>query len=280
MISKIVYVLIVVVCISLVSLAILKYRDSAELVKEWNSLKSKPMSQAIFSKELIKDLPDAAKRYFKFAISEGTPLFPHAEIDMKGEFSLGSKESPEYMTMSASQILAAPEGFIWQSRFDSKLPISGSDSSKWTRFNLLGLFPVARAGYSLDHRRSAFDRYMAESAFWTPGFLLLHPDTVWHDVGSEHMKVTLNHENMSITLNLLISETGMPVEIHFNRWTNANPEGKYRSQPFGGKLSDFRDIGGYKIPFYVEAGNMYGESEYFPFFKAQVTDFRFITATN
>jgi hypothetical protein len=59
------------------------------------------------------------------------------------------------------------------------------------------------------------------------------------------------------------------------RWSNANPEKQYRLQPFGGVLSDFREVQGYRLPFRVEAGNMFGTDDYFVFFKAEVTDIRF-----
>ncbi|WP_347232821.1 DUF6544 family protein, partial [Roseovarius sp. A46] len=61
----------------------------------------------------------------------------------------------------------------------------------------------------------------------------------------------------------------------FKRWTNANPEGAYRLQPFGAEVSDYREVEGYRLPFHVEAGNMFGTDEYFPFFIADITDIRF-----
>ncbi len=40
-------------------------------------------------------------------------------------------------------------------------------------------------------------------------------------------------------------------------------------------LSDFRFVQGFKLPFKVEAGNMFGTSEHFTFFKAEVEAIRF-----
>lgn len=50
--------------------------------------------------------------------------------------------------------------------------LSGSDSGLWTRFWIMGLFPVAYIGANTDHTRSAFGRYVAEAVFWTPAALL------------------------------------------------------------------------------------------------------------
>lgn len=59
------------------------------------------------------------------------------------------------------------------------------------------------------------------------------------------------------------------------RWSNANTEKKHRLQPFGGTLSDFLFVQGFKLPFKVEAGNIFGTSEHFTFFKAEVEAIRF-----
>ena len=40
-------------------------------------------------------------------------------------------------------------------------------------------------------------------------------------------------------------------------------------------MSDYRKVGGYRLPFHVEAGNMFGTEEYFPFFIAEVRQIRF-----
>ncbi|MCO4321102.1 DUF6544 family protein [Aliidiomarina quisquiliarum] len=45
---------------------------------------------------MVNDLPEPAQRFFNFAIAPGTPLYTVAEIDMEGQFSLGSQEKPNY----------------------------------------------------------------------------------------------------------------------------------------------------------------------------------------
>jgi hypothetical protein len=44
-------------------------------------------------------------------------------------------------------------------------------------------------------------------------------------------------------------------------------------------MSDFREVNGYRLPFHVEAGNMFGTEDYFPFFVANVSDVSFPNAT-
>ncbi len=147
---------------------------------------------------MVAELPGPARRFFEFAITPGTPLYTVAEIEMTGRFSLGTKEAPNYMAMTAHQILAAPEGFVWSmSASKGLMRVSGSDAAadgeSWTRFWLLGAIPGARIGGAGDHRRSAFGRYVAEAVFWTPAALLPGPGVVWVNVDDTTARVTVAH---------------------------------------------------------------------------------------
>ena len=125
--------IVVIVCIAALVLAalfvwrLLDHRaDRAEFER---LLAFQPIVPPIFTKGLVADLPDPARRYFEFVIHEGTPLYTVARIEMEGTFGLGNQDEPNYMTMSAEQILAAPEGFIWKMSAGTGLKaISGSDS--------------------------------------------------------------------------------------------------------------------------------------------------------
>lgn len=262
-------------CIVLALLALRIWDEYADR-EEWARLaRLQPAQPGRYTASLVAHLPEPARRYFNFSIAPGTPLFPVAEIDMEGEFSLGTKEAPAYRSMMARQILATPSGFVWRLSLPGSIPISGSDSAFWTRFRLGGLFPVARFGGNPDHRRSAFGRFVAESVFWTPAALLPQPNVVWEEVAPDVARVTVRHEGLEQAVDVVIDGDGRPTEVRFMRWSNANPEKTFRLQAFGGHLGDFREVGGFRLPFRVSAGNHFGTADYFPFFKAKVTAIRF-----
>jgi hypothetical protein len=79
-------------------------------------------------------------------------------------------------------------------------------------------------------------------------------------------------QNVDVT----VKEDGQPTQVLISRWSNENPERRYQLQPFGGYLKDFRHFGGYMLPTAVEGGNHFGTDRYFPFFKARVSDIRFV----
>ena len=243
---------------------------------EWDRLSAlQPEDPILFDPVMVADLPEPARRYFAYTIQPGTPLLPVAIIEMTGQFSLGTKEDPRYQPMEARQILAVPEGFVWSMRTRGGMPVSGSDSGSWTRFRIFGLIPVGRLGGDPDHTRSAFGRYAAEATIWAPAALLPGPNVSWSAVDDDTARVTITHGELEQAVDVTVDADGRPVEVSFQRWSDANPDRIHRLQPFGAFMSDFREVGGYRLPFRVEAGNMFGTEDYFPFFLADVTDIRF-----
>jgi len=268
-----------VIAAAAAALAALRLADRRADAAEWARLQAlQPAAPARFDPALVAGLPEPARRYFAFTIRPGTPLWPVAEIDMGGRFSLGTKDAPAYQPMQARQILAAPHGFVWQMRTLGGLPVSGSDAGGWTRFRLFGLIPVARLGGDPDHARSAYGRFVAEAVFWTPAALLPGPGIAWAEVDADTARVTVTRGALSQAVDVTVDAQGAPVRVVFQRWSNANPDQVYRLQPFGGRLSDFRDVQGYRLPFRVEAGNQFGTDDYFAFFLAEVQAIRFPAA--
>ena len=250
------------------------YRADAAAVRRLVRLKS--AQPAKFDSSMVRDLPAPARRYFGFAIRPGTPLYTVAVITMAGKFGMGDNNAPGYLDMTARQVLALPEGFVWQMRAGKRLlRLSGSDSDRWTRFWLMGVVPVARYGGDKDHQRSAFGRYVAEAVFWTPAALLPGPGIQWQAVDDATARVLVSHGDLEQAVDLRVDADGRPVEVSFQRWSNANPDKEYRWQPFGGYLADFRDFHGFCLPTRIEAGNFFGTGDECPFFMVVVLDVEF-----
>jgi hypothetical protein len=237
---------------------------------------TQPAAPAGFDPAMVADLPEPARRYFLYTIQPGTPLCTVANITMAGRFGMGTKANPNYLDMTATQTLAMPEGFVWKMRAKRGLMrLSGSDSESWTRFWLMGLLPVARMGGDPDHTRSAFGRYVAEAVFWIPAAVLSGPGVQWTLVDADCARLTVRHDGLLQSVDLTVAPDGQPVQVRFERWSNANPEKVHRLQPFGGTFSKFREFAGFRLPTHVEAGNFFGTDQYFPFFVADVTDINF-----
>ncbi|MFO7685135.1 MAG: DUF6544 family protein [Desulfobacterales bacterium] len=244
---------------------------SSDRVRKKRLMAAQRADPARFDPSMVSGLPEPARRYLKFAIRPGTPLYTVAEISMAGKFGLGTGTASDYMNMTAEQILALPTGFIWKMQAQKGLMhMSGSDSESWTRFWLLGLIPVARLGGSPDHARSAFGRYAAEAVFWTPAALLPGSGVRWASVDENTARVVIHHNGIVQPVDVTVAADGSPTKVSFLRWSDANPDKVHRLQPFGGYLSEYRNFGGFRLPTHVEAGNFFGTEDYFPFFIVDV----------
>ncbi|WP_029039908.1 DUF6544 family protein [Cucumibacter marinus] len=233
-----------------------------------------------YSPELVAALPEAAQRYFAFSITPGSQIRTVASFEMGGEFGMGNAEQGSYLPMNADQVLALPHGLIWRAKAgEGLMRMSGSDGTAsgehWTKFWLFGVIPVVRAEGGKDLARSAFGRMAAEAAIWTPAALLPGEGIEWVEAGPDLARAVISADGLSQTVDIALDNAGRPQSVSMMRWNNANPEGVWQEQPFGGTLDDFREIDGYRVAFAVDAGNFFGTPDFFPFFKARLTAFRF-----
>lgn len=264
------------ICLCAVALLFWRFLDSRAERAVWNELlRLSGPGDARFQLPSITSLPEPAQRYFRYTIAPGAPLVSVAVIDMEGELGLGTREAPAYRSMSARQILAPPQGFLWRLRTGA---LSGSDALtpdvSWTRFWMFNFIPVVRADGS-DHHHSAFGRVVAEGAFWVPACLLPGEGVVWEAVDDNTARAIVSHGPYRQSIELSVEADGQPSRVLIQRWSNENPERTFRAQPFGGYLSDFQEVQGYRLPMRVEGGNHIGTDDYFPFYRARVREIRF-----
>ena len=282
MIKWLTYCATIIIVITLL-LRVWRYWDDRVLASTWKALAANAkQSPDLFDASQIETLPTAAQRFFKASIKNASPLHTVVEISMRGEFSLGDKNKPNYLPMTACQLLAPPYGFIWQVKAGKgMMQFTGSDAAfpggSWTRFWLYGLLPVVRESGTYDHALSSFGRYMGEAVFWSPASLLPTDNVVWKEIDANSAQVTVTHADFALTIEITLDANGHLKQVWFNRWSNANDENMFRYQPFGGYLSDFKEFNGFLLPTTVSAGNHFGTSAYFPFFKASVESVQFVT---
>lgn len=265
----------------LVAVRVWRWLDKIKDKTVWRQLEAlQPAKPRTFEPSMVDGLPEPARRYFLFTIRPGTRLRTVCRISMRGQFGLGTKAAPNYLPMQAEQVLASPDGFIWKLKAGKGLfRITGSDAAignaSWSRFWLAGIIPVARAGGTPDHARSAFGRHVAEAVFWTPAALLPQEGVVWEGVDDTTARVTVRSGGMEQTVQVTVDDAGRPVKVSFPRWSDANPDKTFRLQPFGGYLSNFREFDGFTLPTRIEAGNFFEQEDYFPFFLIDVTGISF-----
>lgn len=252
-------------------------RDRAQAARVWAALEAARMTDPPrYDPAMAAELPEIAQRYFAHAIEPGTPLHRIVRLEMEGSFILNANPMP----MAARQILAPPAlGFVWQADIGAGLMrFGGSDGyhrtaggeESWTKFWLHGLVPLARIGGTQDHARAAATRVMME-AIWAPATLLPQFGAEWTQTGPDSAEIRFADTPGLAPMRITFDSDGVPVEVEALRWTDANPEGVFRLQPFGGRVLETGRHGGFLIPTRVEMGNMFGTPDYAPFFLATIT---------
>jgi hypothetical protein len=275
----------IVVIVLIAGLGWFRLQDSVRHGKIWHTIAQAARQDTegarTFDPSMIAHLPEPARRYFGFVFDEGAALPSGAVLEMKGFLKLDGAP----MAMQADQILAPPHGFVWTLKAKTDLlSISGADGlagdTSWSRFWALGLLPVARAGSSIDHWRAAYGRMVAEAAFWSPAFLLPRENVEWIACGEDCARATVTLHSVPQAVDIFLHRDGTPVRVEITRWSDSNPDKTFRLQPFGGYLSDFRTIGGVRVPFRVEGGNFIGTPAYDAFYDVGVTSIDFIGSTD
>lgn len=251
-----------------------QWMDEAEAA--WQSIAAAAVpTAAVYDPAMVAGLPEIAQRYFNHAIAPGTLLSTTVELTMSGTFRLGDKDKPQTFEMTARQILAPPDAFVWLPEMRSgPMIITGSDGlaaqGAWTRFWILGLIPVVQSAASEGLDRSAKARPALE-AIWAPASFLPANGASWEQTGPDAARVTFGSGPEAIGVELVLEANGAMRSVSTLRWSDANPAHQFQLQPFGGTVSGEAQFGGYTIPSVVDVGNFYGTPDYFPFFSATIT---------
>lgn len=238
----------------------------------------------IFTQDMSADLPTPARKYFDYMIKPGTPLKRIANIEMGGRLGLGPQSAPDYMDMSANQVLAFPDGFVWKVKSGrGPMVLTGFDAlykdKSWSRFWLMHSIPVGRAGgrskRQEDFRRASFGRMVAEASFWSPAALLPSDIVSWRALDANSAEATIKYGGLTQTVEIYLNNDAQPYKVIIPRWSDANSTNTYQIQPFGGYLSAFKEFEGYNLPTHVEGGNFIGTDQYYPFYIADIETITF-----
>lgn len=293
MLTKILFVVGLLVVITFIALLLTQAKSNAEVARVWNTLQTKAPAIERFSKAMIADQPEPVQRYFLHAFNaernseetaRGTPLpsefrsVPIAtsvHLTMRGTIRLAPNQ--DWMPLQAEELLST-KGFIWKARAGKgMMQMHGADyytnREGRMRFALWGLVPVVNAR-NPDVMRSAIGRWIGEF-FWLPFALLPSRGVSWRTIDNNTIQASLKADDEAITLTFVIDDQGRLLKSSFLRWGNQTEDKHYAEIPFGGEYQAEQSFGEYTIPAQMRAGWWFGTDRYFEFFRTTIEQAEF-----
>ncbi|MCU9849030.1 hypothetical protein OEZ60_13565 [Defluviimonas sp. WL0024] len=136
---------------------------------------------------------------------------------------------------------------------------------------LLGTIPVARASGAEIDLGEAY-RYLAELP-WMPDAILGNPDLTWRVTGPDTAEVRMTTRDGIARVTFGFDAQGDIVAMEARDRPARDPDGTTRRYDWRGRFSDYREIGGRRLPGFGEVGYVY-PSGYEAYFRGRISDYR------
>jgi hypothetical protein len=207
----------------------------------------------------LKSLPAPVQRYFRAVLKDGQPIVTGVTVQHTGTFNvtaLGSREI--WMPFTSEQrVMTNRPGFVWNARM-TLLPgiaIRVHDAYAAGVGTLhpavLGLFSLTNQHGTGDIARGELMRYMMEAA-WYPTALLPSQGTTWSAVDETSADATMMDGDIRMTMRFTFGAGSLIESVRADA-RGAMVGGKVVQLPWGGRLSNYQERAGMRVPLTGEA---------------------------
>ncbi len=179
-------------------------------------------------------------------------------MEQVGTLRTGTK-SDKWMDFTARQFVApSAPGFVWNARVSLPLGahlrvldsyVSGQGGGS---VSLLSAIRVSSASNEPELNSGALHRYLAESV-WYPAALLPRRGLSWTPKDDRSAVATLTDQGIEVSLEFRFNDADEVIAI-YSPGRYGRFDGEYRKVAWEGRFSDYRQTGGYSIPWRGEVG--------------------------
>jgi len=203
-----------------------------------------------FALDQLDQLPPAAARYFRFALTEGQPLVRTAMIEHAGTFlmKLGGRRS----RFTSRQFFSARRpAFVWDARIQMVplVPMMVRDSYLAGRGAILGrmggLVTMVNQAGAPELASGALMRWLAE-AVWFPTALLPSNGVEWEAGEDGTARATIRDGGASATIEMHVGESGQVERIRADRYRD--DQGVSVLTPWSVRVREYGRVSGMMIP--------------------------------
>ncbi len=235
---------------------------------------SRQPKTGIITQDDIRDLPEPAQRYLRYAQIIGKERIRTVRLKQSGIFR--TKKDRRWMPIEAVQYYTVdPPAFVWRGTIKPfpLFSISGRDKFQEGRghmlIKLLSLIKVADAkGEEMD--QGALVRYLNE-IFWFPTAYL--SDYIrWEPIDSVSAKATISVEGDTASAVLYFGPQGELTNFVADRYMAV--EGKFVKERWSTPISEYKEISGFRVPVKGEAVWKLSSGD-FSYFKLEITDIEY-----
>lgn len=265
------FLIFIVVIIAFSFIIVTKKRFDKQMKALWKTLQTEH-TREIFQPEMVRDLPEPARRYFLHAIKPGTPLAGSVEIEMEGK--IGLVPGQEKTAFTARQIISASRGFIWNANVGRDiLNVSGydfyADKKGGMRWWLWGIIPLITAD-DPDTIRSAAGRAALETPIMLPSAMLPRYGVRWEGIDKNTARARLSVDDEHLAIDITVTTEGKLSRVRMMRWDPKGLTGSSEYVPWvGDSFKQEKTFQGYTIPVRVRAVAKAGTDQENAFFEAE-----------
>ncbi len=177
---------------------------------------SKNISNQVFHKNQLENLPDPVQRYFNHVLKDGQLYISYARIKHVGQFKTGIDEN--WINIKGEQYATMEKpGFIWKGTttvFVAK-DMYIADKGRLV-VSILSLFNVVNA-FGEQYDQGELLRWLGESVLY-PTNLLPSESLKWSPIDAKTAKLTFNYKGHSLFFKITFNEIGEITEMETKRY--------------------------------------------------------------
>ncbi len=241
LISISIFLLFVIFTISAKIFEIINFKNS---IKELFN-QSEDLSNNIFKYDLLDKLPLPVQKYFRYVLKDGQPYISYVRLKHSGKFK--TKPKNDWIDIRGEQYFTCGKpGFLWKGKttiFTAKDMYIGTKGK--LEVLLLHFLKIVNASGD-NYNQGELLRWLGESV-WFPTNFLPNNNLKWLPIDENTAKLRYSYNNLELFYIVYFNEIGQIIQIETERYY-----GDKNIEKWLGKVSNYKEFGGVKIPTEIE----------------------------
>ncbi len=230
------------------------------------------------SPESSDTLPAPVQRYLDAVLPDKARRISMVTLRHKGQFNM-SESGENWLDFSSTQIVTiARHGFDWNAAIRMAPGISMHVHDAYIagegilQGSLLGLIPLVNMTGQPGIDEGELLRFLAESA-WYPTVLLPGQGITWQAIDEQSARATLRDAGHTVSMVFIFGPDGLIEKVRAEN-RGRSVRGTTVPTPWQGRWSDYRNIGGVRVPARGEVAWILPEGEK-PYWRGEILSAEF-----